>query len=130
MAGKKKTIKVKKVAKDVAVGVRVCCSNVVFQPTEKQKLEGKDKLLGKAKGVVLDFKMKSKKMDCETRRLQGECLATILQMTDDRPGFRGRRSAQQDKEPRRSCGQEEEPPFSCHHCRQQFEHDDTHSDGA
>ena len=61
MPGKKKVPKFKKVAKDVTVGVRVCCSNVLFEPTEQQKQAGMDKLLGKAEGVVLQLEPKGKK---------------------------------------------------------------------
>ena len=61
MAGKKKPLKFKKVAKEVAIGVRVCCSNVEYSPSPDQRAKGMERLLGKAEGVVIDFEPKSKK---------------------------------------------------------------------
>ncbi len=86
MPGKKKQNRFKKVAKDVATGVRVCCSNVVFEPSAEQKLAGMEQLLGKAEGVIVDFEPKSKKwivkLDNNSMQLFTKRQMTVLEFVE------------------------------------------------
>ncbi len=82
MAGKKKPkITTKRVAKEVGIGVRVCCSNVRFEPSEQQKADGYDQLLGKAEGTIVDFDVKSKKWCVKFDKMAGMQLFAKRNMT-------------------------------------------------
>ncbi len=83
MAGKnkKKPVAFKHVVKEIGVGVQVCCSNVSFEPSEKMKADGVDKLLGKAEGVVVEFEVKSKKWFVKFDNMEGMQLFAKRNMT-------------------------------------------------
>ncbi len=68
---KKKKITIKRVAKEIAVGVRVCCSNVTFEPSEQMKSDGVDKLLGKAEGTVAGYEVKSQQWFVKFDKMEG-----------------------------------------------------------
>ena len=78
---KKKKITIKRVAKEIAVGVRVCCSNVTFEPSEQMKSDGVDKLLGKAEGTVAGYEVKSKKWFVKFDKMEGMQLFAKRNMT-------------------------------------------------